>query len=63
MKSKNPSGEAWQKARARNIRKQIEIIRKKIKFWQLMGAEDNEQAARREMISLKSKLADAKKAR
>lgn len=55
MKAK---GERWREARARNLRKQINSTRKKIAFWQKMGATQNEAKARIDMISLKSKLAD-----
>jgi hypothetical protein len=54
---------AWHKARRRNLNKQIAVLRKKIEFWRLMGAKANETQARRDLISLKSKLADSKKAR
>lgn len=53
-----PQGQRWREARARNLRKQIEITRKKIAFWRSLGADKNEKVARVEMISLKSKLAD-----
>lgn len=58
-----PKGERWREARARNLRKQIQVIRKKIAFWRSLGAIENEAQARRDMISLKSKLADVTRER
>lgn len=51
-----PKGVRWREVRAKNIRAEILEIRKKISFWRSLGAKENEISARREMISLKSKL-------
>lgn len=53
----------WREARARNLREQIASTRKKIAFWRSLGAIENEAQARRDMISLKSKLADVTRPR
>lgn len=51
----------WFKAREKNLQEQIRVLRSKISFWESMNATENLAKAKREMISLKSKLADVKK--
>jgi hypothetical protein len=47
-------------ARVRNLQNEIRVTRKKILFFESLGAKDKAKEALHQMISLKSKLADAR---